>query len=108
MMIHELTPVLLTGLIGWLLGLFFFGGLWWTVQRGMASTKPALWFLASLTLRMGITLVGFYIVGREDWQRLLACLCGFFLARLLVARLTRPALNKPPQPLPVKEKTHAP
>ncbi len=107
MMMHELMAVLLAGVMGWLLGLFFFGVLWWTVQRGMASTSPALWFLTSLTLRMGITLTGFYAVGRDDWRRLLACLCGFLMARLLVARLTRPTPNKPPQPLPIKEPPHA-
>lgn len=112
MMTHELTAALLAGLLGGLLGLFFFGGLWWTVQRGMASPNPALWFLTSLTLRMGIALTGFYVVGGGYWQRLLACLCGFFLARLLVTRLTHTALNKPVppllEPLPDREKNHAP
>ena len=41
-------------LAGALLGAFFFGGLWWTVQKGVASERPALWFLGSLLLRTGI------------------------------------------------------
>ena len=36
---------------GALLGAFFFGGLWWTVQKGVTSEQPALWFLGSLLLR---------------------------------------------------------
>ena len=36
---------------GALLGVFFFGGLWWTVQKGVASERPAFWFLGSLLVR---------------------------------------------------------
>ena len=36
---------------GLVLGGVFFGGLWWTVQKGFASPRPALWFLGSLLLR---------------------------------------------------------
>ena len=69
------------------LGAVFFGGLWWTVLKGMASTRPALWFTGSLLMRSGITLSGFYFIMAGDWRRLLACLCGFVIARLLVTRL---------------------
>ncbi len=43
---------------GFLLGAFFFGGLWWTVKRGVSSQRPALWFFGSMLLRMSITLGG--------------------------------------------------
>lgn len=76
---------------GFVLGVLFFGGLRWTVSRGVASTWPALWFGGSMLLRMGVALPGFYIVGREDWRRWLACLAGFVVARLVVQRLTRSA-----------------
>ncbi len=75
---------------GILLGTIFFGGLWWTVRKGMSSEWPALWFFGSLMLRMSIALFGFYIVGRDDWRRWLLCLVGFVLARLVVWWLTRP------------------
>ena len=70
-------------------GAFFFGGLWWTVIKGVSSPRPALWFFGSMLLRTGVTLVGFYIVGRDDWQRWVVCLLGFVLARLVVKWLTR-------------------
>jgi uncharacterized membrane protein len=41
-------------------------------------------------LRMGIVLLGFFVVGQEDWMRWLLCLVGFVLARLAVWRLTQP------------------
>ena len=71
------------------LGAIFFGGLWWTVRKGVSSTRPAQWFLLSLLLRMSILLAGFYFVGGHDWRRLLACLAGFTTARVVVTLLTR-------------------
>lgn len=84
------TLILLLALIaGGLLGAMFFGGLWWTVRKGVSSPRPALWFFASMLLRMGIAVGGFYFVAGGQWERLLACLVGFLLARLVVTRLTR-------------------
>ena len=67
---------------GILMGALFFGGLWWSVQKGLSSRQPALWFLGSALIRMSVTLVGFYLVGRGRWDRLLLCLLGFLIAHL--------------------------
>ena len=81
---------LVTALIaGVLLGAFFFGGLWWTVRKGVKSERVALWFFGSMLLRTGVVMSGFYFVMGDSWQRLLAGLLGFVLARLIVIRLTR-------------------
>ena len=85
---------------GVLLGVIFFGGLWWTVRKGVSSEQPAFWFFGSLLLRMGIALAGFYFVSGGHWERLLLCLAGFVIARLLVTRLTRSSVDshsRPPQ-----------
>jgi F1F0 ATPase subunit 2 len=76
---------------GVLLGAVFFGGLWWTVRKGVLSKQPALLFFGSLMLRTGIVLSGFYFIGRGHWERLLVSLLGFVVARLLVTRFTRAA-----------------
>jgi F1F0 ATPase subunit 2 len=77
--------ILLVALVtGALLGALFFGGLWWTVRKSLASQRPALWIFSSLLLRMGITLTGFYWVGGGHWERLLLCLFGFLVIRLLI------------------------
>lgn len=98
----RLLAVLLAGVA---LGLVFFGGLWWTVRRGLASPRPAVWFIGSLIVRVVLTLGGIYLVAGDQWPRLLAVMLGFLLARALVLRLTRP-----PEPAqePVQEVRHAP
>src|SRR3984957_13100575 len=85
-------------LAGALLGVFFFGGLWWTVQKGVTSETPALWFLGSLLLRTGLILAGFYLAAQGHWSRLVGCLLGFLLARFMVAKfLTRIPAGEPTQ-----------
>ena len=78
---------------GLLLGGFFFGGLWWTVTRGVSSPRAALWFFGSMLLRTSVTAAGFCLVGREDWKRWLLCLLGFVLARLITERLILPLVE---------------
>ena len=85
----ETLNIILALLAGILLGAFFFGGLWWTIRRGVASPRPAAWFLGSLVLRAIIAAAGFIFVAQGDWRRLVACLLGFLLARLVVMRLAR-------------------
>ncbi|NCF63992.1 MAG: ATP synthase subunit I [Gammaproteobacteria bacterium] len=86
---NEILHVLPALIAGMLLGAMFFGGLWWTVRKGVSSTRPALWFFGSLLLRTSMTLVGFYVVSDGHWERLLVCLLGFTIARLIATRLTR-------------------
>src|SRR5665647_181769 len=85
---NELLQLALVLLAGLLLGALFFGGLWWTVLRGVSAKQPALWFGASLLLRTALALSGFYFVSGADWKRLLLCLLGFLIARFVVIRLT--------------------
>jgi F1F0 ATPase subunit 2 len=74
---------------GIMFGAIFFGGLWWTVRKGVSSKHPAFWFFGSLLLRTCIVVLGFYFILGDSWQRLLAGLLGFIVARLIVMRLTR-------------------
>jgi F1F0 ATPase subunit 2 len=86
---NETVALMLTFIAGVLLGVFFFGGLWWTVHWGASSNQPALWFFGSLLLRISLILAGFYFVTGGHWQRLLLCTIGFITARLIVMRFTR-------------------
>jgi len=86
---NDVATYSLVLLAGILLGTLFFGGLWWTVQKGLTSNNPALWFFGSTLLRMGLALTGFYFVSSGDWRKLLVCLLGFLIARIVVTRITR-------------------
>ena len=88
MTLNNSLLMLLAAAAGALLGLVFFGGLWWTLRRAFASKRPALWVGISLLVRMVATSGGFVFVSAGDWRRLLSCLLGFLAARWLVLRLT--------------------
>jgi F1F0 ATPase subunit 2 len=103
---NELLTLALAGSAGAVLGAIFFGGLWWTVRKGAASPRPALWFLGSLLLRMSLVLAGFYAVGGGHWERLLLCLLGFLAARVIVTRMTRHPERH--NPCSTQEARHAP
>ncbi len=103
---NEWLTLALAGMAGLLFGAIFFGGLWWTVRLGVASRRPALLFLGSLLLRTAVVVAGFYFVGDAHWQRLLACLFGFVIARIIVTRFAGPPLEH--YNTPAKEPGHAP
>ncbi len=80
--------LLASGIAGLLVGAMYFGGLWWTVNRSVATSSPALLFVCSFALRTAIAVAAFYLVGRGHGERLLLCLLGFVIARIVIARLT--------------------
>ena len=94
---NEILNLISALIAGFLLGAIFFGGLWWTVQKGISSRRPALWFLGSLLLRTVIAVAGFYFTSDGHWERLLICLLGFFIMRKIVIRLTRLPEEEPNQ-----------
>jgi F1F0 ATPase subunit 2 len=91
---NQLIPLFLAFVAGIVVGLFYFGGLWLTVQRLPQTRRPAVLSLVSLFIRLGLTLAVFYLVMAGRWERLLACLAGFLLMRLVLVRRWRPT----PQP----------
>ncbi|MDO7597673.1 MAG: ATP synthase subunit I [Pseudomonadota bacterium] len=93
-----MAGLILSIIVGMALGLFFFGGLWWTVRKAINSSNPALWFFGSVMLRMAFVISGFYLVMAGDWRRLCIALVGFIIARILVTRFS-------PSP---QENSHAP
>jgi len=79
---------------GALLGLFFFLGLWWTVHKLESKKHVALFFLGSMLLRTSVVILGFYFLLGDNWQRLIAGLLGFIIARIVITRLTRSSVQK--------------
>ncbi len=70
---------------GFLLGVFFFGGLWLTVRRLTGSSSPGLLVLVSFLARSAAVLAGFYLLLQQGWQLLPAALAGFIAARMVLA-----------------------
>jgi F1F0 ATPase subunit 2 len=85
-----MASLIVSLIVGMALGVFFFGGLWWTVRKTTTSTNPALWFFASVMLRMAVVVSGFYLVMADDWRRLCLALLGFIIARMIIANFSPP------------------
>jgi F1F0 ATPase subunit 2 len=75
---------------GVVLGIFYFGSLWITVQQLPTTAYPVRLFIGSFIGRMAVTLIGFYLVMNGQWQRVLICLVGFVGARILLTRFWGP------------------
>ena len=87
----EPIPLVLAFAAGLGLALFYFGGLWLTVRWLPTTRWPVLLTLGSLLGRMGVVMVGFYLIMAGHWERLVACVIGFTLMRFVVVARTRPA-----------------
>jgi F1F0 ATPase subunit 2 len=101
---NDILALALAFLGGAALGVIFFGGLWWTVQKGVTSLTPAVWFLGSLLVRTSLILAGFYLAAQGHWSGLVMCFLGFLIARFIVVkRLTRARAD---EPAPFDEETN--
>ena len=92
---HEAPALILAGVMGALLGAFYYGGLWLTVRTAVPSKHAALLFLASTLFRTGLAVTGFFLVSHSHWARLLPCLVGFFLASVAFTRWAPAPIAKP-------------
>ena len=95
---NEILSFAMTIIAGFILGILFFGGLYWTVRIGMESRNPALLFVVSFLVRTTSVLAGFYFLLDGHWEKLVTSMMGFLLARILIMQFTKPSS---------KEATHA-
>ena len=91
----ELSGGLLAAAGGALLGLFYYAGLWFTLRRLPEQTHPALWVFGSFTLRLTVSIAGFYFILGPDRSlpRLGVALLTFIAARVLLTQRLRPVLE---------------
>ncbi len=94
----ELFTGLLAALGGLVLGLFYFAGLWFTLQRLPGHPHPALWVGGSFILRLAVSVGGFYLILGPDrsLNRLGIALLAFLVVRVMLVRYLRPT----PEPRP--------
>ena len=90
----DILMLILVFAAGVTLGVIFFGGLWWTILRGVASPRPALWFFGGFVLRMAFLLIAFYYLSGGTWIRLVLLGAGVLLGRAIVLRWTKSAGKK--------------
>ncbi|HDP24111.1 MAG TPA: ATP synthase subunit I [Deltaproteobacteria bacterium] len=86
--------VLLAFCAGLGLGVFYFLGLWWTIQRLPDARSPGLLMLKSTVLRLAVVLPCFYLVMSGRWERMAFCLLGFILARMVLTRWIKNSPHK--------------
>lgn len=81
-------------LIGVLVGLAFFGGLWYTMRRLPQSRHPAALAFSSLAARLVVASVGLYLAVRGgSMAGALGAIAGLLLVRIALTRApkaTRP------------------
>jgi len=94
-MMNETLNLVLAVVMGFLLGVLFYGGLWWTLRESLSSKQPAFWVVMSFWARTSIAVSGFYFISKGDGERLLVCLLGFVLARFVVKNVVVQLRGKP-------------
>jgi F1F0 ATPase subunit 2 len=75
---------------GVLLGLFHFGGLWWTVRRVRGASRPYRFLAASFALRGLVVVAAFVLLAGGGPAQLLAGLLGFVSVRIVLSRRLAP------------------
>lgn len=80
------VPTIAAPPAGFLLGLAFFGGLWFTVRALPTSRFPVLLTIASFWARTALAVAGFLLVTGRRWENAILCLAGFLAARVLLGR----------------------
>lgn len=71
-------------LIGLLLGVLYFGGLYFSTQKFSSVKRPALFMILSFVLRMGILIAGFYYLSKSGYKNILIGLLGVMLVRFIM------------------------
>ncbi len=83
----EITGSVLGGIS---LGLFYFGGLWWTVARLQNVDRPVMFYMASLFVRSSITLMTLLCIFQFGVLSMLSALAGLFAVRVVLVRRSGP------------------
>jgi F1F0 ATPase subunit 2 len=86
------TEAILFAAIGAALAGLYLGTLWLTVARLINGARaPLMMLFVSTMLRLAVLLGAFAVLTGMEWTRLVACLAGFFVVRILTITSLRPA-----------------
>ncbi|MFO8068586.1 MAG: ATP synthase subunit I [Alkalibacterium sp.] len=70
--------------IGVILGIIFFGGLYWTIQKLTEVKQPGLLMIGSLIVRMAVLLSVLFYVSKSGYKGILYAMLGMFLVRVIM------------------------
>jgi F1F0 ATPase subunit 2 len=79
---------------GILMGIIYFGGLWLTIQRMSQVNRPILILSGSFIIRLGMVLVGFYLVSDGRLEFLAVSLVTFFMTRFYFISKIQPVSER--------------
>ena len=71
-------------LIGLILGVVYFGGLYLIVQRITSFKHPGFIMAISFVIRMGLLLIVFYFIAQKGIKDILLALTGVILVRVIM------------------------
>lgn len=94
---NEPLNMLFALVAGVVLGISFFYSLWITVQKGLRSAQPVYWFIGGFILRMGLSLIAFYLISNQQFWLLISCLIGFLIGRIVTNRML--SISAKPNPV---------
>ncbi|HSR05454.1 MAG TPA: ATP synthase subunit I [Proteiniclasticum sp.] len=86
--------MLIAFIVGVLVGILFFGGLYFTVKKLTTIKYPALFMMLSLIVRLVILAGGIYLIMDGGIQNVLSAMAGIILVRLVMIAKLGKALPK--------------
>jgi len=94
-MLVKLVPALLAGIV---VGLFYFGVMWVTINSLQTARSPGVLLFVSYAGRLVVAVGAFYRIAAGQGPRLVAALIGFVLARFVLIAYIRPGARKAAKP----------
>ena len=76
--------------VGFVVGILYFQGLWLTIRRYSHDKYLGGRLLVSFLLRLALAMGVFYYCMQNNWQRLVLLLIGFLIGRQVMIRRVRP------------------
>ena len=76
--------LILNFITGIALGIFFSGGLYWTVKKGLTARHPGFLFASSFLIRTALVVGGALLISQGIFNNLVICLIGLILSRSVV------------------------
>lgn len=71
-------------LFGILIGIVYFGGLYYSTQKFKDVKSPSLFMILSFIIRMAILIAGFYYLSKTGYKNVLIALIGVILVRFIM------------------------